>query len=124
MSEEQGSVNVQIFRVATPRSAIFRVKRWFYANFYTPNKKAGREDVAEENKKVWEELARTLIERIGDLGVDAIRITLEYSSKVLSYEVGKGQEPIPIVRFKPIKAKIEMFRKIGEEEIPFETNEE
>ncbi|MEM0211608.1 MAG: hypothetical protein QXS19_02230 [Candidatus Methanomethylicia archaeon] len=70
----------QRFRIApTSRGAIFRAKRWFYATFYTKNIPP---EVREENKKVWTELARRMVEEINKYGYaeNPTRITIKYET--------------------------------------------
>lgn len=86
---------VQRFKVSlTCRGAVFKVKRWFYATFYSHMP----EDVREGNKRVWIEFARRIIEEINARGVadKPARIVVEY-------DVGSMGE------FKPLSAFIEVY---------------
>jgi len=83
----------QQFRIAqTGRSAIARMKRWFYANFYVPVAKQNKEQ-AEKNKNEWANLSRTLVEYMNENGLSEspVRISLTYltddSSSFLPIEV-------------------------------------
>jgi len=78
----------QRFKISpTSRGAVFKLKRWFYLNFFskTPT------DVKEKNRQVWLELSRKLIEEINKRGASdkPARITVEY-------EKGVNNEFIPL----------------------------
>jgi hypothetical protein len=91
-----GAARQQRFRISpSGRGAIFRVKRWFYATFYSniPDK-----DVRESNRKVWLEISKRLIDEINKRNAadKPTRILLEYEVDQ------KGL-------FKPISATIEVL---------------
>ncbi|MEM2238735.1 MAG: hypothetical protein QXL27_00275 [Candidatus Bathyarchaeia archaeon] len=90
------SVKQQRFKISpTGRGAIFKLKRWFYLAFYTKNVP---EDIKEQNRKVWLELSRRLIEEMNKRGASEkpTRITLEY-------------EASPNNEFKPISVAVEVM---------------
>ena len=86
---------VQRFRITpTSKSALFRAKRWFYSMFYTK----APENVREENKKVWVDLAGKLVEEINK------RNAAEKPARLtINYEVGSNGE------FKPLSATVELM---------------
>jgi len=78
----------QRFKISpTSRGAIFKLKRWFYLNFFSKTPA----DVKEKNKQVWLELSRKLIEEINKRGASdkPARISVEY-------EKGANNEFIPL----------------------------
>ena len=99
---------LQVFRTTltpTVRGAISKVRRWFYASFYSKVKGEARE-VSKEN---WIKLARMLIEKSNEQGLSdkAGRVTLYYYVK-------DGV-------FIPVKAEIEAFeiKLVGKVEVTF-----
>ncbi|MEM2537317.1 MAG: hypothetical protein QXK29_04165 [Candidatus Bathyarchaeia archaeon] len=85
----------QRFKISpTSKGAIFKLKRWFYLNFFT---KISAE-VKERNKQAWLELSRRLIDEINRRGASdkPARITLEY-------EKGANNE------FTPLRATVELM---------------
>jgi len=86
----------QKFRISpTCRGAIFRAKRWFYATFYN---KSIPQEVREENKKAWTELARRMVEEVNKYGY------VENPTRIsIKYETGPNGE------FKPISATLEIM---------------
>lgn len=90
------SVKQQRFKISpTGRGAIFKLKRWFYLAFYTKNVPV---DIKEQNRKVWLELSRRLIEEMNKRNASEkpTRITLEY-------EASSNNE------FKPISIAVEVM---------------
>lgn len=97
---------VQRFKMSlTCRGAIFKVRKWFYATFYSHMP----EDVREGNKRVWAEFARRIIEEVNARGVadKPARIIVEY-------DVGSNGE------FRPLSALIEVYdvRSAGSFKVP------
>lgn len=85
----------QRFKISpTSKGAVFKLKRWFYLNFFSKTPA----DVKEKNKQIWLELSRKLIEEINRRGASdkPARITLEY-------EKGANNE------FKPLKVTVELM---------------
>jgi DNA-binding transcriptional regulator YhcF (GntR family) len=85
----------QRFKISpTSRGAIFKLKRWFYLNFFTK----APADIREKNRQVWLEFSRRLIEEINKRGASdkPARITLEY-------EKGTNDE------FLPLSATVELM---------------
>ncbi|MEM0057773.1 MAG: hypothetical protein QW160_02355 [Candidatus Bathyarchaeia archaeon] len=85
----------QRFKISpTSKGAIFKLKRWFYLNFFT---KISAE-VKVRNKQAWLELSRRLIDEINRRGASdkPARITLEY-------EKGANNE------FTPLRATVELM---------------
>jgi hypothetical protein len=89
----------QKFRISpTCRGAIFRAKRWFYATFYNKNIP---QEVREENKKAWTELARRMVEEANKYGY------VDYPTRLsIKYETGPNKE------FKPISATLEVMSMV------------
>lgn len=111
---------VQVFRATTPRSAVFRIKRWVYARFYTPAVMAGRKDLAEKNKEAWTKLASRMIEALSRVSSDAlVRIHLVFDSKVHGYVGGGRRGPFKIEEFIPLDVKLEIYEKRMEEVLSF-----
>ncbi|RLF16695.1 MAG: hypothetical protein DRJ66_02790 [Thermoprotei archaeon] len=109
-----------IGRISTVRTAIFRLKRWFYATFFSPFTKFEEgKKIAEENRRMWVMLASKIINEISSkYGSDAnlaARIRLTYDSEVVSRvtDPSKGQE-IEIRKFIPRKVVIEVYEKKGD----------
>lgn len=97
---------LQVFRTTlspTVRGAISKVRRWFYATFYSKVKGEARE-LSKEN---WAKLARMLVEKTNEQGASdkAGRI-------ILYYYVKDGV-------FTPVKAEVEVFeiKPVGKIEI-------
>lgn len=89
-------VQQQRFRISpSGRGAIFRMKRWFYATFYS---NIADKEVRESNRKAWLDLSRKLIEEINKRNAadKPTRITLEYEADQ------KGL-------FKPVSATVEIL---------------
>ncbi|MEM4461684.1 MAG: hypothetical protein QW695_02270 [Candidatus Bathyarchaeia archaeon] len=89
-------VQQQRFRISpSGRGAIFRMKRWFYATFYS---NISDKEVKESNRKAWLDISRRLIEEINKRNAadKPTRIVLEYEAD------SKGL-------FKPISATVEVL---------------
>jgi len=89
-------VQQQRFRISpSGRGAIFRMKRWFYATFYS---NISDKEVKESNRKAWLDISRRLIEEINKRNAadKPTRIVLEY-------------EADPKGLFKPISATVEVL---------------
>lgn len=91
----------QRFKISpTSRGAIFKLKRWFYLNFFSK----APADVREKNKQAWLELSRKLIDEINRRNASdkPARVTLEY-------DVGPNNEFVPmaatieLMEIKPIE---------------------
>jgi len=107
-------------RISTVRTAIFRLKRWFYATFFSPYTKIEKgKAIAEENRRVWVMLASKIINEVSSkYGTDknlAARIRLTYDSEVVAKvtDPSRGQE-ITIQRFIPRKVAVEIYEKKGD----------
>jgi len=101
-----GQEELKVFRTTltpTVRGAISKVRRWFYATFYSKE----RGDVREASKENWTRLARILVEKTSEEGVSdkAGRISLYYYVK-------DGV-------FVPVRAEIEVFelKPVGKIEV-------
>jgi len=99
---------LQVFRTTltpTVRGTISKLRRWFYASFYSKVKGEARE----RSKENWVKLARTLVERSNQEGISdkAGRVTLYYYVK-------DGV-------FFPVKVELEYFdiKPLGKIEITF-----
>ncbi|MCS7112755.1 MAG: hypothetical protein RMJ00_01615 [Nitrososphaerota archaeon] len=91
-----GKAQQQRFRISpSGRGAIFRMKRWFYATFYSG---VSDREVKESNRRIWLDLSRKLIEEINKRSAadKPTRIVLEY-------------EVDPKGLFKPISATVEIL---------------
>lgn len=106
------SEQLQTFRTTltpTIRGAISKVRRWFYASFYSKAKGEARE----RSKDNWVRLARILVDKTNEQGVSdkAGRLTLYYY-------VREGV-------FIPVKVEIEYFeiKPLGKFEVTFSETE-
>ena len=106
------SEQLQTFRTTltpTVRGAISKVRRWFYASFYSK----ARGEARERSKDNWVKLARILIDKTNEQGISdkAGRLTLYYYVK-------DGV-------FIPVKAEIEYFeiKPLGKFEVTFSETE-
>ena len=103
---------LKIFRTTltpTVRGAISKVRRWFYATFYSKE----RGEAREKSKDNWTRVARLMVEKSNDAGISdkAGRITLYYYVK-------NGV-------FTPVRAEIDYYelKPTGKVEIKFESSE-
>lgn len=103
---------LKVFRTTltpTVRGAISKVRRWFYATFYSKE----RGEVREASKENWTRLARILVEKTGEAGVSdkAGRISLYYYVK-------DGV-------FIPVKAEVDIYemRPVGRIEVDLTSSE-
>lgn len=99
---------LKVFRTTltpTVRGAISKVRRWFYAAFYSKV----RGEAREQSKDNWTRVAQVLIDKINERGVSgkAGRITLYYY-------VRDGV-------FVPVKAEVEFYeiKSLGRLEVTF-----
>lgn len=91
----------QRFKISpTSKGAIFKLKRWFYLNFFS-RAPAG---VKEKNKQVWLELSRRLIDEINKRNASdkPARITLEYE-RTASNEFIPLAATIELMEIKPLE---------------------
>ncbi|MEM1566496.1 MAG: hypothetical protein QW510_05380 [Candidatus Bathyarchaeia archaeon] len=92
----------QRFKISpTSKGAIFKLKRWFYLNFFS---KASAE-IKEKNKQTWLELSRRLIEEINKRGASdkPARMTLEYE-KGANNEFTPLRVTVELMEIKPLDA--------------------
>ena len=115
-------MSTQVFRTGSIGSVIFRMKRWFYARYYTPCKQYGKGEIAERNKEIWTKMMSLVAERIKNIAEEgsdvALKITLEHEDNIVGYAVGKNSEPVSILEFNPRKIKIVVYKRVQEFEIP------
>jgi len=100
----------QRFKISpTSRGAIFKLKRWFYLNFFS---KASAE-VREQNKQAWLELSRKLIDELNKRGASdkPARITLEYE-KGINNEFIPVAATIELMEIKPLEVITVELRKV------------
>ena len=100
-----------------PRSAIKKLRKWFYANFFYQSENPDVAIISERNKRAWEALAGKIIEAVGD-SEDPIKITLIYDTEAVVI----GKEAFE--KFKPRKVIVEFYKKANEREINLEDVEE
>ena len=107
---------IQVFKISTPASAIFRAKRWFYARFYTPAYKSGKQELAEKNKEHWTNLAGKIVEKTQNLGRDAVvRLQIVFDTKIHGYTRDNKGNLVKVEEFIPIGVKLEIYEKKSEE---------
>jgi len=100
----------QRFKISpTSRGAIFKLKRWFYLNFFS---KASAE-VREQNRQAWLELSRKLIDELNKRGASdkPARITLEYE-KGVNNEFMPVAATIELMEIKPLEVITVELRKV------------
>ncbi|PMP68357.1 MAG: hypothetical protein C0190_01575 [Thermodesulfobacterium geofontis] len=114
---------IQTFKLASPRSAVFKLKRWFYATF------ANREipqEVREENIKKWKAVAAKVVEELGKRELKPE----EYVRINITYEEGENKNFIPqemlieILKVKKVEEIKILDFEIPEKEISEEILEE
>ena len=109
-------VEVQVFRISSIGSAMFRAKRWFYGRFYTPAIKAGMKEIAEKNKEEWVKLAGKILEILQKLGSHyVIRLYIYFDTKISGYSRDNEGKIIKIEEFIPIGCRIMKYMLVGEE---------
>ncbi|RLF04365.1 MAG: hypothetical protein DRK00_06865 [Thermoprotei archaeon] len=86
-----GQEELKVFRTTltpTVRGAISKVRRWFYATFYSKE----RGDVREASKENWTRLARILVEKTSEEGVSDRRGGSRYTiTSRMGYSCPLGQ---------------------------------
>ncbi len=104
----------QIFKISpSAKGAIFKLKRWFYANFY---KKDIKPEIREKNITFWKNLAEKLIKETGKRAITekATRLIIEYE-KSTEGEFILYNVILEALELKPVDKFILTAKKINEE---------